>query len=310
MKTLLARALALLCFASVTELHAQVPQLINYQGRLSVGNGSFNGSGMFKFALVDTTGANTYWSNDGTSTAGSQPTAAVAVTVTKGLYSVLLGDTTLMNMTAVPIAVFANTDVRLRVWFNDGMQGFQQLSPDQRISAVGYAMIAGGFAGNLLGDVTGTQAATSVGKIQGRTVSAAPPADGQALRWDSNTTQWRPRADVGRNWSFPQASAPSLTFNNTSFVAVFNFVFDGTTDSLNKLSVICSAGLLPSSSQVRLVDITNNTVIALLDVAGTLQPSVSFTTSIANLPVGVAVFEIQVRRTLGPNFNLFSVRME
>jgi len=37
--------------------------------------------------------------------------------------------------------VFANTDVRLRVWFNGG-SGFQQLTPDQRIVSVGYAMRA------------------------------------------------------------------------------------------------------------------------------------------------------------------------
>ena len=37
----------------------------------------------------------TYWSNDGTSSAGSQPTAAVTLTVAGGLYSVLLGDTSL-----------------------------------------------------------------------------------------------------------------------------------------------------------------------------------------------------------------------
>ena len=62
----------------------------------------------------------TYWSNDGTSTAGSQPAAAVPLAVTKGLYSVLLGDTTLANMTAIPHAVFDHSDVRLRVWFDDG----------------------------------------------------------------------------------------------------------------------------------------------------------------------------------------------
>ena len=121
---------------------AQVPQLINYQGRIAVGTTNFNGNGQFRFALVDATGVTTYWSNDGTSTAGSQPTAAVTLTVTKGLCSVLLGDTTLPNMTAVPATAFSNTDVRLRVWFNDGTNGSQLLTPDQRIVAVGYAMMA------------------------------------------------------------------------------------------------------------------------------------------------------------------------
>ena len=144
MKNLLARTLALLILATFTSkaLRAQVPSLINYQGRVSVGTVNFDGPGSFKFALVNTDGTMTYWSNDGTSVAGSQPTAAVSLTVSKGLYSVLLGDTTLPNMTIVPASVFTNPDVRLRLWFNDGTNGFQLMTPDQRIAAVGYAMIA------------------------------------------------------------------------------------------------------------------------------------------------------------------------
>src|SRR5215212_2821753 len=92
---------AVLSFLTLTlPFHAQVPQLINYQGRVAVGTVNFEGSGQFRFALINATGATSYWSNDGTSVGGSQPTAAITLTVTKGLYSVLLGDTTLANMTA------------------------------------------------------------------------------------------------------------------------------------------------------------------------------------------------------------------
>jgi N-acetylneuraminic acid mutarotase len=130
------------CFAAILSTSAQVPQLINYQGRVAVGTVNFDGPGQFRFALVNATGTTTYWSNDGTSTAGGAPTAAVSLPVAKGLYSVLLGDTTLPNMLAVPASVFANSDVRLRVWFNDGVNGSQLLTPDQRIAAVGYALMA------------------------------------------------------------------------------------------------------------------------------------------------------------------------
>ena len=142
-------ALALVLKLTSAALHAQVPQILNFQGRVAVGTPpvNFNGSGAFKFALVNADGMTTYWSNDGTSTAGSQPTAAVTLAVIKGLYSVLLGDTTLgASMTAIPHTVFANDDVRLRVWFNDGTNGSQLLTPDQRIAAVGYAMVAGDVA--------------------------------------------------------------------------------------------------------------------------------------------------------------------
>jgi hypothetical protein len=221
-------------------VHAQVPQLINYQGRVVVGTTNFSGTGQFKFALINGTnssataqaavsgisggtiqsvvvnvtgngytsapavtfndptsqgsgatatatisfghvsgitvtngGANygpstsvtianppsnlnfTYWSNDGTSANGSQPTNPVSITVSNGLYSVLLGDTSLPSMTAVPetIAYYSNADVRLRVWFNDGSHGWQLLSPDQRIASVIYAFGAGAVGDTSTGAV-------------------------------------------------------------------------------------------------------------------------------------------------------------
>lgn len=121
---------------------AQVPPLLNFQGRVKVGSADFNGTGQFKFALVNNGGSQTFWSNNGLSTAGSEPTAGVLLNVVNGLYSVQLGDVGLPNMTPIPVSVFTNADVRLRVWFNDGVNGFQRLTPDQRIASVGYAMTA------------------------------------------------------------------------------------------------------------------------------------------------------------------------
>src|SRR5450432_102905 len=105
-------------FLLVPASFSQIPQLINYQGRVVVNGANFAGGGQFRFALVNAAGTATYWSNDGTSVSGSQPASAVPITVTNGLYSVLLGDNALANMTAIPQSVFNNSDVRLRVWFN------------------------------------------------------------------------------------------------------------------------------------------------------------------------------------------------
>jgi hypothetical protein len=125
----------------ILSAHAQVPGIINYQGRIVDNGTNFNGTGQFKFALVSNTGTTNYWSNDGT--AVGQPTLAVPLTVNLGLYSVLLGDTTISNMTvAIPMTVFTNSDVRLRVWFTDGTAGFQRLLPDQRIAAVGFSLMS------------------------------------------------------------------------------------------------------------------------------------------------------------------------
>ena len=225
MKTANVVSTGILALLAALMAQAQTPQLLNYQGRVSVNGTNFTGNGQFKFALINnsssasrtasgnaalsygflvnvtvTDGGAGYitapsvtatggggsgavlvaqisggvvtnvvvsssgsgytsapsiqfsgppatyaslWSNDGTSVNGSQPSAAVVLGVTNGLYSVLLGNTTVGNMTALSATVFTNSDVRLRVWFNDGLNGFQQLTPDQRIAAVGYALMAG-----------------------------------------------------------------------------------------------------------------------------------------------------------------------
>lgn len=130
----------------------QVPQMINYQGRVAVNGTNFDGTGQFKFAIVDGTGATTHWSNG---------VGTIAVPVTKGLYSVLLGDG---GMNPLPGSVFSTSDVRLRVWFDDGANGLQQLSPDQRIAAVAYAMMAGDVPDGLI--TADKLAAGSVGRAQ------------------------------------------------------------------------------------------------------------------------------------------------
>ena len=124
-------------------LHAQTPSWLNFQGRMVVGGASFNGIGQFKFAIVNADGSVTFWSNDGSSANGGEPGNAVPLTLTNGLYSVLLGDTTLTNMTQpVNPGIFTNAATRLRVWFNDGTNGFERLTPDQPLAATPYAMYA------------------------------------------------------------------------------------------------------------------------------------------------------------------------
>jgi len=177
----------LLVFANAAP--AQVPPLINYQGRIVVGSTNFNGSGQFKFALVNGNGTVTHWSNAPVS--GGQPNAAVSLTVTNGLYSVLLGDTAITNMAAIPTTVFNNSDVRLRVWFSDG-SGFQQLNPDQRIAAVGYAVIASNVVDGAI-----------------NTAKLAPGAVTEA-KLDSTLA-----ADLARRGS-TQTITGATTFSNTS----------------------------------------------------------------------------------------------
>jgi hypothetical protein len=93
---------------------------------------------------------------------------------------VALGDTTLKNMTAVPYSVFGSSDVRLRIWFNDARHGWQQLAPDQRIVAVGYAMTSAvasyaatsGTAASVTGTILGSQVSGTVPYAAAATTAA------------------------------------------------------------------------------------------------------------------------------------------
>jgi hypothetical protein len=223
MKHLLS-SLALAAVILTGALHA-APPLINYQGRIVVGSKNFEGTGQFKFALVDggvnqntpatatalvgvigspvffisvlnggsgyvtapavtitdTTGTGatavatltngvvtgiqvtnggsgysfqptvtiappppniittTFWSNDQSSVGGSEPGNAVSLPVVKGLYSVLLGDNSLgAAMRTIGAPDLAHPDIRLRVWFDDGVNGSQLLTPDQRLAPAAY----------------------------------------------------------------------------------------------------------------------------------------------------------------------------
>ena len=119
--------------------------VVSYQGRVELGGSPYSGPGYFKFAVVDSAGTTTSWSNDGTSTAGGQPTAAVTLAVANGLFDVLLGDTSLTNMTDLPAATFPSGAVRkLRVWFSttNGAGSFTQLAPDRRVASAPSALQA------------------------------------------------------------------------------------------------------------------------------------------------------------------------
>jgi hypothetical protein len=226
---------------SLGSLHAQVPKLVNYQGRVAVNGVNFDGTGQFKFALVNADGSVTYWSNNGTSNGGSEPSAAVPLTVTQGLYSLLLGDTALgANMTNIPSTVFGNPDVRLRVWFNDGVHGSQLLTPDQRLAPATY------LADDTVTSASVGAAAITAGKIAPAAVTGAniapasldstifavpgPPVNGQVLGYNNGSL----------TWTAPGGGVFSLNGTNAYYNG--GNVGIGTTNPLNKLEVNTVSG--------------------------------------------------------------------
>ena len=120
----------------------QVPTILNYQGRLSADQVVFNGVGQFKFALINSDGSQSFWMNSADVNSDGEPDAAVLAPISRGLYSILLGDTNVAEMAELPVNVFTNSAVYLRVWFTDGASAFERLGPDQRLAAVGFAIMA------------------------------------------------------------------------------------------------------------------------------------------------------------------------
>ncbi len=119
----------------------QIPMMMNYQGYITNNSSSvlINGDNYFKFAIVNTAGDTTVWSNDGTSSGGSEPTDSVTVAVTDGVYSVQLGDTSSTNMTSLPTTPFQTQNIHLRVWFSEDGVTFEQFTPDTQLVSSGFA---------------------------------------------------------------------------------------------------------------------------------------------------------------------------
>lgn len=220
-------ALLISAFILAGSIYAAVPQLLNHQGRIAVNGASFEGTGLFKFALVNSSGSTTYWSNDGTSTAGSQPAAAVSLAVVKGLYAVLLGDASLANMTILPASAFTNADVRLRVWFNDGSNGFQLITPDQRLASAPFALNAasaetlppGTVTSSMLGSNL-TLSGTTTGTFAGNGAGLTGVTASSVLLSSVIAPPLRPVISWGDNDS-AQTTVPSLA--NVASVAAGTF---------------------------------------------------------------------------------------
>ena len=304
-------------------LHAQVPQLISYQGRVGVDGVNFDGLGQFKFAFVNAAGTETYWSNDGSSRAGSEPGAAITLPVNKGLYSILLGDATQAHMSIVPATVFTNGDVHLRVWFNDGVNGFQQLAPDRRIAAVGYAMIAdsvsdGAITTAKIADGAVTSDKLAAGVVQSLSLKApiaSPTFTGSVTLPAGSTTTAPLMLQTGTNLTTPVMGAVEFdganvyVTNNSANPTRKTVAFTDTMISANQIAdgSVTSAKLANGSigsaqlaaGAVGSTQLASGAAAANLNAAGqTGVPSGGLVLSATENPALIAAGFIQIGSTL------------
>ena len=143
---------------------------------------------------------NTAWSNDGSGGNGTEPGTSVTIPVTNGLYSVKLGDTT-AGMAALTNGSF-NAPLHLRVWFSDGVNGFQKLAPDQPLATAPYAFKAelADFAANSTsanvassvspGAITSASFAPGAISPLALNTGGAAPAPGQVLSFTNEGLRW------------------------------------------------------------------------------------------------------------------------
>ena len=110
--------------------------MFDYQGRVKVQGQSYDGTGYFKFAIVNNPGTTSLWSNDMTSENGGEPDTAITANVQEGIFNVTIGDPA-VGMEPINRTVFNHPNkIKLRTWFSDGTHGFQQLLPDRKLNNV------------------------------------------------------------------------------------------------------------------------------------------------------------------------------
>lgn len=143
MNRLIHLTLFLLALAAGSQTFAAVPMLLNYQGNVVDGTGmAVDGTGYFKFAIVNQAGDNAYWVNNGAAMDGSEPPNGIAIPVSNGAFAVKLGDTNLTNMAAITQSIFDNPAIYLRVWFSTDNINFEQFASDIQILSAGFAFKA------------------------------------------------------------------------------------------------------------------------------------------------------------------------
>ena len=111
--------------------------MLPHQGRVLISGSAFEGTGLFRFALVDQSGA-VVWNHQGTY---GEPETDIAIDLAKGFYQCRLGDTSIDGMAELPTSIFVpDYPLKLRIWFNDGVNGLKRLGQDQNLMMAPYAM--------------------------------------------------------------------------------------------------------------------------------------------------------------------------
>ena len=197
------------------------PTMVSYQGNLDVNGTPFTGNAQFKFAIM--CGTASPWSNDGTSSNGSQPSGFVTLPVAQGVFSVLLGDPALsmVDLTADLIESCSSPD--LRVWVDTGT-GFEQLT-DQPLASSPFALKAS-YADGAIGTFKVGDRSSTTFSVSGATGQASV----SSIKFPDNTVQTTAAVGSGPDGDW------TIVGNNVH-TAVSGSVGIGTASPASKLHV-------------------------------------------------------------------------
>ncbi|MBN1425513.1 hypothetical protein JXA88_13245 [Candidatus Fermentibacteria bacterium] len=150
--------LGMLCCLLVFSASAEIPQLINYQGKVTDSGGTPVADGAYSmtFSIYDaSTGGSSLWSS-----------GAVSVTVSGGVFSVVLGESPQPAL---------SLDFSADYWVETSIEGDLQ-SPRARLGSVGYAYMASGLVAGT--EVEGSVSSGNLAAISGTNTSTVNAARG------------------------------------------------------------------------------------------------------------------------------------
>jgi len=205
--------------AQVAEAAADVAPLptLAYQGRLLEGTTAVSGVRSFTFSILDSTSTELW--NSGAQT----------LTVSEGLYSVVLGAT---GMPTLPAATLGKAGLKLHVTVSG-----QALAPDVDIVPAFQAISAWALAGSFSGDLGGTQ---------NQTLVLIQPKRANIPKLKAKETKRRLRICLHLKWPSSCArtasTSPGLSFSISVSKKTIRFAFPMPA----KNALPCALRLLPS----------------------------------------------------------------
>ena len=123
----------LILFIGVSAVGNTLP----HQGRIMISGTAFEGTGYFKFALISST-SSIVWNHEGSQ---GEPSATLPLEVRNGFYSCEIGDSSINGMSPFPANLFElYSGMKLRIWFDDGQNGLEQLGADQPLLVAPYSL--------------------------------------------------------------------------------------------------------------------------------------------------------------------------